>query len=697
MTRSILSLALVPLLGALPVLAQEPDTARQLAPVRVTVSRDASRPTLELPYGVSRLSLEADRAGTRRASLTEALLFVPGLTVSNRHNPTQDPRVSVRGFGARSAFGIRGVRVLRDGIPLTVADGQTAVDVVDLQSLGAAELFRGSAGALYGNSSGGVIDFRTPAPPDSGGRADVSASYAGSIARASLGVARRVGALGVQGTVTRNAGDGPRDYSTFQSTNVLGDARWTSGATQWQVQASLYDAPEAENPGALTRAQMEATPTLADSTNILRKAGKAVRQSILSVQATHTLGRATVTGNVHGGWRDLENPLAFAIIDLERQTMGGSLRAQVPMGSGPRPARLAIGFDYLSQSDERLNFFNCAGRTGAGRPQDSCPTVADRGVVTLDQRERVSGLGAYVRGEAFLSPTLSVTGTLRGDQTRFTVLDRIGAPGEEPSRTLGAISPMVGVNWRVGLLSSAYASISTSFETPTTTELANQPDGSGGLNRELDPQRGVAYEVGFKGLRLNGLRYDIAAYRIDTQDELIPFEVPGGDGRRFFRNAGKTSRLGMEASVSGRAGPVTLGTTATWLRYRYDDFTVSGTSYDGNDVPGVSPLVMAAFASLAPSWGVIALEAQHVGRQPVNDDNTDYADGYVVANARVVLRIPTQLSIEPVFGVDNLFDKVYAANVAVNANQNLASAARRYFEPGAGRTFYVALRMATRR
>jgi iron complex outermembrane receptor protein len=149
-------------------------------------NRDAARSTLELPFGVTRLSFHDQREATRRASLTEALLFVPGVTISNRYNPTQDPRMSVRGFGARSAFGIRGVRVLRDGIPLTAADGQTAVDVVDLESLGAVELFRGSAGALYGNSSGGVVDFRTPAPPDSGGRGEVSGFYAGSIARASL-------------------------------------------------------------------------------------------------------------------------------------------------------------------------------------------------------------------------------------------------------------------------------------------------------------------------------------------------------------------------------------------------------------------------------------------------------------------------------------------------------------------------------
>jgi iron complex outermembrane receptor protein len=658
----------------------------------VTVSRDAARSTLELPFGVTRLSFHDQREATRRASLTEALLFVPGVTISNRYNPTQDPRMSVRGFGARSAFGIRGVRVLRDGIPLTAADGQTAVDVVDLESLGAVELFRGSAGALYGNSSGGVVDFRTPAPPDSGGRGEVSGFYAGSIARASLSGARRLGGLGIQGSLTHNAGDGSRDYSTFRSTNVLGDARWSAVNTQFQVQASLYDAPDAENPGSLTRTELENTPTLADSLNITRRASKSVRQSLLSLQATRNFGRTTVSGNIHGGVRDLENPQSFAIIDLDRQTFGGSIRAQVPLQVGTRSLRLAVGGDVQSQSDDRLNFFNCAGRTGADRTIENCPTLADRGVVTLDQAEDVRGLGAYVRGEMAVNPAFSVTGTLRADQTKFTVVNNRTAPPAivRASRTMSAVSPMVGFNWRVGLLSSAYVTVSTSFETPTTTELANQPDGSGGLNTELEPQRGIAYEVGFKGLRLNGLRYDVALFRIDTEDELIPFEVPGGGGRRFFRNAGQTSRLGLEGAVSGQAGPVALGTTATWLRYVYEDFTVDGTSLEGNRVPGVSPLVVAAYASVSPTWGMVALEAQRVGRQAVDDANTAHADAYVVANARVALRFPTQLAVEPVFGIDNLFDTTYASNVVVNAARG------RFYEPGAGRTYYLSIRMGTR-
>lgn len=678
-------------LASAPAAGQVPDTAARLEAVRVTVTRDVARPALDLPYGVSRLTMDSARAATRRASLTEALLFVPGVSVSHRFNPTQDPRLAIRGFGARSAFGIRGVRVLRDGIPLTAADGQTPVDFLDLESLGSAEVVRGSAGALYGNSSGGVVDFRTTPPPEAGGRIRGSAWYAGGLTRASASGGRRVGAMGLQATVTRNAGEGPREYSAFRTASALADARWTTAGTRYQLQASLYDAPEAENPGALTAAEMARDRTLPDSNNIVRKASKTVRQSVVSLQAARETGPLSLSANGHLGWRNLDNPQAFAIIDLERQSAGGSVRAQYLGGSPERPIRVALGADLLSQVDDRLNYTNCAGVPN--RPTATCPATGDRGSVTLDQEEVVRGVGAYLRGEVGLSPRLSLTGTVRHDATRFAVTVRNAtdpALAEPPPRTLSAVSPMVGVNWRVGPLASAYASVSTSFETPTTTELTNRPEGIGGLNAELKPQRGVAYEVGYKGMHAGGLRYDLALFRVVTRDELIAFQVPNGQGRQFFRNAGRTTRGGLEAALSGPAGPVTLGASATWLRYVYDEFTVSGTDFAGNRVPGVAPAMASAFASVAPSWGLVAIEASRVGRVAVNNANTAWADPYTLVNARIALRPDAALRIEPVLGVDNLFDRTYAANVVVNASGG------RFFEPGPGRTLYVAMRIGSR-
>lgn len=676
------------------VQAQSPDSVNVLSGVRVTVSRDAERSTLELPYAISRLVLDSARAATRRASLTEALLFVPGVVVSNRYNPTQDPRLAIRGFGARSAFGIRGVRVLKDGIPLTVADGQTAVDFMDLESLGAAELFRGSAAALYGNSSGGVVDFRATPPPANGGQAGLHAWTSGDISRASLSGGRRIGELGLTGILTRNAGEGPRDYSQFESTSATGDARWSAlGDTRFQLSASWYDSPRADNPGALTQAEMDRDPTLPDSNNIVKKAGKVVKNTLVSLQATRDFGKVSVVASGQAGWRTLENPQSFAIIDLDRETAGGSVRAQFNGGSSSHPLRLAVGADLLTQTDDRQNYTNCAGTSP--RPPATCPgTDDDRGSQTVNQEERVRGLGAYVRGEYALSSVISLTGALRSDQTQFDVSDRRQtdpALAEPPARTLSAVTPMLGINWRVGPLMSAYATVSSSFETPTTTELANSPTGVGGLNADLKPQRGISYEAGLKGAHSSGIRYDVALFTIQTEDELIPFQVPGaGAGRVYYQNAGQTTRKGFEAGLSGTAGLVSLGATATWLQYLYDDFVLNGTSFNGNRVPGVAPMTLNAYASVQPKWGLVAIELMHAGKLAVNNANTAWADAYDIVNARLAWRPSMAFAFEPVVGVENIFDKTWASNVVVNA------AGGRYYEPGPGRMFYVGLRMGTK-
>ncbi|MEP7344161.1 MAG: TonB-dependent receptor [Gemmatimonadaceae bacterium] len=670
--------------------AAQDSTQTKLAPVRVTVTRDAARPAMDLPFALSRVDVSRDRDMTRKANLTELLFAIPGLNVSTRFNPTQDPRLSIRGFGARSAFGIRGVRVLRDGIPLTLADGQTAVDFLDIETVSAAEALRGSAGALYGNSSGGVVDFRTQAPPESGGRAQLRSFSADGIVRGSIYAAAGTRYGRWQGTATRNYGEGPRDYSSFSNTSYFADGRWTLGGARWQAQLTQYDAPRAQNPGAVTKQDIDTAFHSADPTNVTKRASKAVHQTLLSLSAQRAFGGADFSASLFGGARDLYNPQAFAIVAFDRATAGGSVRGQYHR-PGRMPLRFTGGVDALSQRDDRKNFENCAALSGSARPIARCPTAADQGAVTLNQRERVSSLGTYARTEAQLTPPVALSAALRWDQTRFSVLDfRPIAAGATvaPSRSLSALTPMVGLNWRPVSLASFYLNYAESFETPTTTELANQPDGKGGLNRELQPQRGRTYEAGAKGALWDRLRYDVALYRVRTEDELIPFEVPNSNGRRFFRNAGATTRRGAEVAINTDAGPVTLGGTWNALRYVYEDYVVLGRSFNGKRVPGVAPVTWSAHATTRATWGVAAVEWQHAAKTAADDANANYADGYTLVNVRAGLRWGARYGIEPSAGIDNVFDHHYAANIVTNAARS------RFFEPGTARTVWVGVRLA---
>lgn len=670
------------------VLAQDSSRVRALQPVRVTVTRESSRSTLDLPFGVSRISVDSGRAGIRRASLTEMLFNIPGLSVSNRYNPTQDPRLAVRGFGSRSAFGIRGVRVTRDGVPLTQADGQTAVDFVDLESVGSAEVMRGAAGALYGNASGGVLDLKSAPYPT---RAfDPSLRYVANadVSRWSASSSGSDGALGWRATASRNDGDGPRDYSAFRSSAFTGDAAWRGEAGTLRTQFTWYDAPSAENPGAVTATELRKVPTVADSQNIRKKASKAVGQKLLSLIGDRSWESGSASATLFTGWRSLDNPQAFAIVDFDRRTLGASARLEQRGMARQHLWRLSLGADVQSQRDDRRNFANCAGI--AKLPAlPNCPTTQMQGVESIHQLEKVGSAGVFARGEVNRA-FLTVTGTLRGDQTAFSVRDyhaTYAVGGAVQSRTMSAFTPMLGVSVRARPTLAVYANVASSFETPTTTELANRPDGSAGLNRDLQPQRGRTLEFGAKGIVARRVFVDFALFTIATKDELIPFEIPNSGGRRYFRNAGETSRRGVELSASTTLGALDLGGNVSTLRYTYEDYLVGTTRLDGKKVPGVAPLSSSLFATARRRFGFVTVEMQQGARTAADDANANYAPGWVLWNARLGASQLAGGRVQPVVGVDNLFDRAYAANIVTNATRG------RFFEPGAGRRVYVSLRV----
>jgi len=330
-------------------------------------------------------------------------------------------------------------------------------------------------------------------------------------------------------------------------------------------------------------------------------------------------------------------------------------------------------------------------------PTAACPAVSEeRGTVTLDQRELVSSIGAYMRDEVRLGDRYTLSGGVRADRIRFEVRDRlIGGvnPDDSGERSLGAVSPTIGLLARLAPTHSAYANISSAFETPTATELGNQASGAAGINRDLRPQRSTTYETGIKGAAAIGLRYDVSLFATSVVDELIPFDIPASNGRRYFRNAGRTSRRGLEVGLAGARGPVELGAAYTYANYRFRDFTVDTARHAGNRIPGIPRQLLQGSAVLRTSLATLVTEATVADRMFVNDANSDSAPGYAVFNARLntgtsIGRTGTGLTL----GVNNLLNRRYAASVSVNA------AAGKYFEPGVGRAVFlgVSLRAGSR-
>jgi iron complex outermembrane receptor protein len=286
---------------------------------------------------------------------------------------------------------------------------------------------------------------------------------------------------------------------------------------------------------------------------------------------------------------------------------------------------------------------------------------------------------------------------VRADQVRFEVRDHLQAGGRDNSgvRTLHAVSPMLGVATRLSAFHSLYANVGSAFETPTTTELGNQADGSPGLNRDLKPQYSTTYETGAKGILLSRLQYDAALFDTEVRDELIPFEIPNGNGRTYYRNAGRTRREGIELSLATDVGPISLDGSYALSHFRFRDFVNGTAQYAGRAIPGIPEQQ----GQLAATWRLrsVFVVAEGVAKSQVfvNDANDAAAPAFAIMNARVggtaVFGKPW---LTPVLGVQNLFDRRYIGSVAVNAS-GATIATTKFYEPAPGRTWFVGLSAAT--
>ncbi|MDP9348585.1 MAG: TonB-dependent receptor, partial [Gemmatimonadota bacterium] len=319
----------------------------------------------------------------------------------------------------------------------------------------------------------------------------------------------------------------------------------------------------------------------------------------------------------------------------------------------------------------------------------------ERGTLVLDQRERVTATAAFAQGAAELGPGLSLLGALRYDHYRFSVADRLVGPrdpDDSGSRPMDAWSPTLGVSLAAAEGMTLYANLSTAFETPTTTELANRPDGAGGFNPELEPQHTTSYEAGAKG-RLGGWgAVELAAYHADVTNERIPFEVPGVPGRQFFRNAGSSLRRGVEAgaTLSPLSG-LRARLAYTWTDARFREYVVGGRTLEGNRVPGIAPHRLEGRLSWEGAAGAFAeAGARHVSSLPVDDANRFRSPAYTLADLRAGWEGARlgRLRASPFVGVDNLFGREYNTSVVVNAFGG------RFFEPGPGRTLYAGVGVA---
>src|SRR5690606_2498608 len=464
--------------AVLPAHAQIPRP--QLPPLEeIVVTATRLETTLDhVPAAVSVVSKDDIQLGRQQLALDESLSRVPGLFMQNRYNFAQDLRVSIRGFGARANFGIRGVKILVDGIPETLPDGQGSVDSIDLGATSQIEVIRGPSSTLYGNASGGVISLTSEPPPEepfaelrvSGGRYDFQ-----KLQFKAGGSGERVGYLL---SVSDSKFDGFREQSRYENTQLSGRFNVDLDRDrQLLAVVNLTDQPVSDDPGGITAQMAAENPSAAWPANIAFRAGEALEQQRLGFVYSMPLGDGhKLSARNYYVWRDFSNSLPFVdggIVDLDRFFVGGGLSYTYDGFWLDRPNRLVIAIDYDNQDDDRRRFDNNSGLQGA---------------LTFDQNESVRSRGIFLQNELSISEQLLLTMGIRFDEVVFDVTDRYLSDGDDSGRrTLDGTSPMVGLTYAFSPNLNLYATYSTAFETPTTTEF-NDPSGGGGFNPTLDPQ-----------------------------------------------------------------------------------------------------------------------------------------------------------------------------------------------------------------
>jgi len=693
------------------------ESAAVLDSVVVTATRIAED-SRDLPVSVDRIDAQTIRDGQLQVNLSESLMTVPGVSAQSRQNYAQDLQLSVRGFGARSSFGVRGVRLYSDGIPGTMPDGQGQFSQFDLSSADHIEVLRGPFSALYGNSSGGVIAIFTE---------DAKPGYL-------VGAAAEYGAFNTQRYALKTTGDDGLvnyviDASHFQTDgyrvhseaerNLFNAKASTSpsDSSKLTIVANAVQTPFVQDALGLTRAQVAADPTQAGVNAIAYNTRKSLAQEQLGVVYDDKLSAADdLVASVYTGHRATTQFQAIpqatqqaaplypgGVIDLDRAYWGVDLHMSDQRTVGGTPLLLVAGVNYDDLAEARKGYLNYIGAE-----------LGVEGALRRDEANNVYDFDQYFQAQWDPTDRWRIVAGVRNNLVEVTSHGHLAVLDAADSEvSYSAVNPVGGVTYRVSSEINAYASYGKGFETPTLNDLAYRSvDGSlPGLNLGLKPARSDNYEVGLKAGN-DSLRANVAAFYIKTVDELAVLQ--NLSGRTVDQNIGETNRRGLELAVDAKW----VGGFSAQLAYTYIKAIVAQQYFtcvtapcnplanptgppppnylpvnEGNFLPAVArnSLYVGVSWNYAPLGFSTTLET--IGRSKIyaDDRNTDAAASYWVANLRAGFEQETRHWRFSEFArLDNLANRAYVGSVIVN------DANSRFFEPAPGRTAYVMFNAALR-
>ena len=650
--------------------------------------------------GAARFVVELDQATlSLTPSLAGALGSVPGVLVRSRGNLAQDEQLSLRGFGARSTFGVRGVAIVVDDIPASMPDGQGQLSHIDLAALGHIEVLRGPWAALYGNASAGVIRLRTASGADAPTWSVGGAGGQPGAWRVHAGARGAQGDLGWNLSVGNFHTDGWREHSAARRRSANAVLDWQPTDTRsLRMVINALDSPWAEDPLGLSPAQFQANARQSVPQSREYNTGKTVSQTQTGLVWDETLaGGNTLHLATWAGQREVEqflpippapqaNPLhSGGVIDLLGDYQGARLR-WVKIGTlGGLPLQLSAQLEFQQLAQQRRGWENFSGqRRGV------------RGRLRRDEDTRVSSLDPVLDATWQVHPALAVRTGVRRARVRFAVRDHYvtdANPDDSGTLNFRGTLPVAGFEWQPIPGLRMHGGWGRGLETPTLTELGYRADGGAGLALDLAPARSIQREMGLGWSSKGTIEGELVVFRADTWGELAVASSQGG--RTTWRNVAGARRDGVEAHIAWRLAPRwRMDVAMTWLdaHFTREFLTCSGACTTPNrPVPAGAPLpgVPRRFGEMALQWGDddglwATLTAHAVASVPVDDMGSAHAPGHGLLDAGMGYRFSYSNGTVALYAqVDNVFDRVHVASVIVNDGNG------RWFEPGPGRQLSI--------
>ena len=605
-----------------------------------------------------------DEYQIKPVNFQDAIDFSAGLWITNSENQAQDNRMAIRGFGARSAFGIRGLKIILDGVPLTTPDGQSQVDNIPSQLIENVEIMKSLSSTRYGNASGGVVIIKT--------FSNLADKY---VVEAGYG---SYGYKNIKGTYSTNSeksstilnisqveNDGYRDHSSYLNKSLFFKHARKLQNMNLKFNLLYFDSPYAFDPGGLNIESVEENRSQARDRNVLYNSQESIKQIQTGVVLDWDTKLGEVNSNIYYSNRDFVGLLPFTnggYVELNRDFSG----VEINIKDKSQNFEWMVGTSIQDQKDDRKRFENNEGEKGA---------------ITLDQIESFRSYGAFALA-SYNKENYSIQSGVRFDLHEISLDDNIGIDQQyvEYSKSLKAFSPNVGFIYNLNKNDEVYINYGKSYETPSLSELSANPNGVG-FNGDLNPMNSSGFDLGFRNKSQN-LSYSITAFYIKTKDEIVRYELEGFEGMNFYRNLGTSKRIGTEMEVSynlGNSG--VLNASYTQAKYEFKNQEVSG------DLPGIPK------SNFALKWLYgykdfdLKLDLKYVNSLYADNNNEVKVPSYLLSNIALKNKFNFKgFLLEVGLHLRNLLNEKYYDNIRTNAFGN------RFYEPASLRSFILSIK-----